>query len=61
VNAPAPHGWRSPTVRLLLLVAGLVLYVVAALCAFGVFSGVSGETELGLIAAGLACEVAAAL
>jgi len=61
VNAPAPYVARHAGLRLLLLVAALVLFIVAALCAWAVFRGVSAETELGLVAAGLACYVAAAL
>ena len=60
MNAPPTRFYRSPAVRTLLLVAALLLYVIAALCAWAVFDGVSGETELGLVAAGLACQVAAA-
>lgn len=45
----------------LLVVAALVLFIVAALELFGVITGESLSTELGLVAAGLACWVAAAL
>jgi hypothetical protein len=44
-----------------LLVAGLVLFIFAALGAWSIVDGVSLSTVLGLIAAGLACWIAAAL
>jgi hypothetical protein len=44
-----------------LLVAGLVLFIIAALLAFSVFGTVTLSSVLGLIAAGLACWIAAAL
>jgi hypothetical protein len=45
----------------LFVVAGLVLFVIAALSSFGVIDGVTLSTDLGLVAAGLACWIAAAL
>jgi heme A synthase len=49
------------TVNRLLLVAALVLFVIAALGFFAVFSGMTIATALGLTAAGLACWAASAL
>jgi archaellum component FlaG (FlaF/FlaG flagellin family) len=43
------------------LIAGLVLFIIAALLAFSVFGAVTLPTLLGLVAAGLACWIAAAL
>lgn len=57
-----PEPARKPLTRdSALLVAGLVLFVIAALLAFSVFGTASLATLLGLIAVGLACWIAAAL
>lgn len=49
------------TLDRVLLVAGLVLFIIAALLAFSVIGAASLASVLGLIAAGLACWIAAAL
>jgi hypothetical protein len=43
----------------LLRLAGLVLFILAALALFGIIGGWTTRTDLGLIAAGLACVTAA--
>lgn len=48
-------------VNRLLLIAALVLFIIAALAFFAVFTGITTATALGLIASGLACWVAASL
>jgi hypothetical protein len=49
------------TFNRLLLVAALVLFIIAALGFFAVFSGMTIATALGLTVSGLACWVAAGL
>jgi hypothetical protein len=49
------------TLRRVFLVLGLVCFIFAALGAWSVAEGVSLSTVLGLVAAGLACWIAAAL
>ncbi len=49
------------TVGKLLLLAALVLFILAALGLFAIITGWTLETELGMVAAGLACWVAASL
>lgn len=45
--------------RFLLYVASIVLFVLAALAGFGVISGWTLDTIVGVVAAGLACLAAA--
>lgn len=49
------------TLNRALLVAALVLFIIAALVLFGIVGSVTFPHALGLVAAGLACWVAAAL
>jgi hypothetical protein len=60
VATPGPVRY-AVTLDRVLLVAGLVLFIIAALLAFSVIGAVSLATVLGLIAVGLACWIAAAL